>query len=303
MRHGGESSHLELQDLVDGVDFALQAEFVAHSFGAFAQLRGREDVAGLVDQGAGEVLCLGDDDAFVEGALDFGRRSGYEDGGRVDALVLAVAAVKIDVEVGDDSSFGDGTCGQLGGESFMFREDEREIAEVAWPGETDRDAGTFADLVGREGFSFAEADEEEPFGLEARRRVEQQRLAERRFELAGGEPGGGGGGDGGGAGEQGGGGGRVFRCRGIDGEDGEERRDEVGGGEGLELDVHMFMVTRRDQPGAYPPTPPVFWVISGINKLQTQNPVKSSIQAGYGQNAETEEVTVILSVRYRLQKT
>gem|GEM_PF-4386426 len=65
----------------------------------------------------------------------------------MDALVLAVAAVEIDVEVGDDGSFGEGAGGERGGEGFMFGEDEREVAEGAGLGEADRDAGTFADLV------------------------------------------------------------------------------------------------------------------------------------------------------------
>ncbi len=53
---GGEGSHFELEDFVDGVDVALEAEFGGHGGGAVAEFGGSEDVAGLVDEGAGEVL-------------------------------------------------------------------------------------------------------------------------------------------------------------------------------------------------------------------------------------------------------
>ncbi len=249
--YGGEGSHLELEDFVDGVDFALEAELLRHGGRAAAEFGGGEDVAGLVDEGAGEVLGLGEELACVEGSLDFWGRGGMQDCRGGDAQVFAVGAVEVDVEVGDDGAFGEGAGGERGGERGVLGEGEGEVAEGAGFGETDGDAGSFADFVRSEGFGFAEADDEETLGFEARGGVEEEGLAEGGFELAGGEPGSGGGEEGGVGGEEGGGCGGVFdpsggRCGGVDGEDGEERGGEVGGGEGLELDVHLFRITRGD---------------------------------------------------------
>ena len=251
--YGGEGSHLELEDFVDGVDLALEAEFGGHGGGAAAEFGGGEDVAGLVDEGAGEVLGLGEDDAVVEGALDFRGGRGVQDGGGGDAEVLAVGAVEVDVEVGDEGAFGEGAGGEWGGERRVFGKGEGEVAEGAGFGETDGDACAFADFVRVEGFGFAEADDEEALGFEAGGGVEEEGLAEGGFELSGGEPGSGGGEEGGGGGEESGGCGDVLdpsggRYGGVDGEDGEERGGEVGGGEGLKLDVHLFRITREAWP-------------------------------------------------------
>ena len=115
----------------------------------------------------------------------------------------------------------------------------------AGAGEADGDAGALADFVGGEGAGFAEADDEQAGCFEAGGGVEEEGLAESGFELAGGEPGSGGGGEGSVGGEEGGGCFFVGRggCGRVDGEDGEERGGEIGGGEGLELNVHRIMVT------------------------------------------------------------
>ena len=69
MRDGGKGPHFEFVDFVPGVDFALQAELRAHGGGALAEFGRREDIAGFVDEGAGEVLRVGDDEARVEAVL------------------------------------------------------------------------------------------------------------------------------------------------------------------------------------------------------------------------------------------
>ena len=239
---GGEGSHLEFEDLVDGVDLAGEAEVGGHGGGAAAEFGGSEDVAGLVDEGAGEVLGFGQDEAFVEGGLG-GRGDGFggEDGEGFDAEVFAVGAVEIDVEVGDDGAFGDSTGGEGDGEGWVLGEGEGEGAEGAGAGETDGDAGGLADLVRGEIAGFAEAYEEQAGGLDADGGGEEKSLAEGGFELAGGEPGGGGGEEGRVGGEEGGAG--VFVGRGVGGKDDEERGGEVGGGLVEQVGGHLVMVT------------------------------------------------------------
>ena len=50
----------------------LLADFLCHGCGAAAEFRGGEDVAGLVDERAGEVLALREDDAGGEAFLKVG---------------------------------------------------------------------------------------------------------------------------------------------------------------------------------------------------------------------------------------
>ncbi len=231
------------------MDFAGEADFLGHGFGTTAEFGGGEDVAGLVDERAGEVLAFGEDDALVEAVLHFGGGflAGFavEDGG-VDGEVLAVGPVEVDVEVGEDGAFGEGAGGEfagktvevLVGEGGVFGEGDGEVAEVAGAGVADGYAGTFAELVRGERGGFAEADDEETLGFEVGRGVEQEGFAEGGFELAGGQPGGGGVGEGVESGEEGRGCGGVFAGGYVDGEDGEERGGEVGGGLEEELGIH-----------------------------------------------------------------
>ena len=64
-----ECAHLQLVQLVGGVDFAVEADFFCHGGGARPRIGGGELVAGLVDQRAGEVLALADDDALARRRL------------------------------------------------------------------------------------------------------------------------------------------------------------------------------------------------------------------------------------------
>ena len=103
---GGEGAHLELDDLVHGVDFALRGRTSAH----MAAVRlpssvGVRTLPGSLTRERAKFCDVGDDEAFVEAVLHFGLRflssSLREDGDGVDAEVLAVAAVDVDVEVGE----------------------------------------------------------------------------------------------------------------------------------------------------------------------------------------------------------
>ncbi len=57
--YGEEGSHAEFAEFVGGVDFASEAEFGGHGGSAAGEFGGGEEVAGLVDEGAGEVLTFG----------------------------------------------------------------------------------------------------------------------------------------------------------------------------------------------------------------------------------------------------
>ncbi len=80
-----------------------------HGRGAAAKLGRREDVAGLVDERASEVLAFADDDALVPAALGIVAALVVavleEHGNGVDAEILAVAAVGVDIEVREDGAF------------------------------------------------------------------------------------------------------------------------------------------------------------------------------------------------------
>ena len=64
LRDAPERAHLEIVELVGGVDRRVEADFIGHLDGALAKDGGGELVAGLVDQRAGEVLAFADDDAL-----------------------------------------------------------------------------------------------------------------------------------------------------------------------------------------------------------------------------------------------
>jgi hypothetical protein len=257
LRDGDEGTHFELDELVDGVDFAGEADLGAHGGGALAEFGGGEDVTGFVNEDSGEVLAFGDDDAFVEALLHLGfvGLAGFfvEDCDGAEAGVLAVAAVGVDVELGEESAFGDGAGDEITGEgvdvlvreSHVFWEGDGDVADAAGLGEADCDSGGFADLLNGEAAGLTEADDEEAFGFDVGGGVEEEGLAESGFELSGDEPGGGCARDGvGGAEESGGGGvacGRLY----VYSENGEQRGDEGSGVLELESNLHSFMVSRR----------------------------------------------------------
>ncbi len=66
----------------------------------------------------------------------------------MDAEVFAIGAVEVDVEVGDDGSFGDGANAGTGWKRGMFGEGEDEVAEGARAGKADGNTGGLAELVG-----------------------------------------------------------------------------------------------------------------------------------------------------------
>ena len=166
-----------------------------------------------------------------------------QDGEGFDAEVFAVGAVEVDVEVGDDTAFGDGAGRGGCWKGGVFGEGEGEGAEGAGAGEADGYAGGLAEFVRGKLVRFAEAYEEEALGLEACGGGEEEGFAEGGFEVAGREPGGGGGLERGVGGEEGRGGGSVFRGGGVGGEGYEERGGEVGGGLVEQVGGHRSMVT------------------------------------------------------------
>ena len=70
LRDAPECAHLQLVQLLGGVDLPAEADLGGHLRGALAEDGGGELVARLVDQRAGEVLALADDDALGEGGFE-----------------------------------------------------------------------------------------------------------------------------------------------------------------------------------------------------------------------------------------
>ena len=87
--------------LFRAVDLTAQADFLAHLCGALAQNCRRHLVARLVDQGAGEVLRLAEDDSLGIARLGLGPIGGLggEEREGLDALILAVGAVGVRVKI------------------------------------------------------------------------------------------------------------------------------------------------------------------------------------------------------------
>ena len=175
-----------------------EAGLLAHGRGALAEDGGSEDVAGLVDEGAGEVLRSREDQASGEAVLISwsSPSSSRAMTVRRGAEVLAVALVDVEVELGErgalDQGPGDEVAGQgvevLVGEGMVLGEGDGEVADAAGLGEAHGDSGALADLVDGERLGFAQADDEQPFGFEPSG-VQQQGLVDGGFELAAGNPG------------------------------------------------------------------------------------------------------------------
>ena len=194
--YGPEGSHAQLVEFGGGVDLAAEAGLSAHRPGALAEDGGGEDVAGLVDEGAGEVLGVGVDEAFFEAGLNFGARGLLrfvgEDGEELDGGVLAVAFVGVVVDLGElgafDESAGHEEAGQLVevfvGEGVVLGESDCELADVAWLECPDGGSGALADLIDGEGLDLAEAYDEQPLGLESGGSMEEEGFAQRRLEFA-----------------------------------------------------------------------------------------------------------------------
>src|SRR6266576_1057422 len=89
---------------------AFQPELFAHCAGALGEDGGRHVIARLIDQFAGKVLRFADDAAVVERALQSSlvRARGGGDRELLHALVFAVGAISVGIEVADNSSLGHG---------------------------------------------------------------------------------------------------------------------------------------------------------------------------------------------------
>jgi hypothetical protein len=201
-------------DLVGGIDLAAKASLVAHGLRARAENCRRKDVTGLVDQGAGEVLAMS------------------------KSAIRAPSAMARAVRPPGSESMCSSSRALSSGKAMATSCRPRERAKrMATPA-----ALRTSWMVSEP--SAAQADEQKALGLGSGGRVEQEGLAERGFELAGGEPGGGGFGQRVGGGEQRGRGLGVVAGRDVDGEDREERCGEGSGVVMLQRKIHRFIVTR-----------------------------------------------------------
>ncbi len=257
LRDGAEGAHLELVEFFHAVGGAGESHLVAHGFGAGGEDGGGEDVAGLVDEGAGEVLGVGEDEAFFAAGPDLVHGGFFfvlgDDGEPLDGEVFAVAAVGVPVGLGDLRAFDEGAAGELAGKVFevfvgegvVLGEGDGDFFESARLGGADGGSGAFADLVDGEGFVLAEADDEEALGFDAVGGVEQHGLAERGLELAGAEEAVGGVGERVGGSEQDGHGIGVLADGDVDGEDAEHGSGESGCVSEGDSSVHRGMVQRR----------------------------------------------------------
>ena len=91
------------------MDLATQTDLACHGLRAAAQLCRRQDISGFVHKRPCEVLALSQDDALIEASLGVGAILFLpfveEQGECVDALVLAIRTIGIDVKVCDQGTF------------------------------------------------------------------------------------------------------------------------------------------------------------------------------------------------------
>ena len=115
---------------------------------------------------------------------------GGDYGEGLDALVFAIAAIGVGIEVADVSAFNGGPCAGRGRQTFGRWESEGQFANAAGLGEADGGSGSVADTVHRGLGLLAEADDEKAPGGETRGRMEQQRFVGTGLVFAAGEDGG-----------------------------------------------------------------------------------------------------------------
>ena len=158
MRAGGSSpiparrpecAHLHFVQLFRAEYLALQSGFLAHFCCPLAEDGRGHPVAGLVDQVAGKVLRLAEDDALGVSCIDLGLvcACGAEDGKILDALVLTVGAVGVGIEVSDQRAFDGGASGGMCCERFSRRKRDCEFTDGAGLGEAYGGSGCLADVV------------------------------------------------------------------------------------------------------------------------------------------------------------
>ncbi len=151
----------------------------AHGLRALAEYRRGEDIAGLVDEGAGEVLRGGDDEPLFEAGLNLGAGSVFgfvgKYGHEVDGGVLAVALVGVVVNLAELGAFDEGAGHESAGkglhvfvgESVVLGKRDGELTDAAGFEGADGCSGAFADLIDREGLDPAQADDEQALSLDA----------------------------------------------------------------------------------------------------------------------------------------
>ena len=167
-----ESSHLQFLDLVGAVNFAFQADFRRHLFRAVGEDGRRHAIGGFIDQVASEILRFADDAGFVHCRLQLGLIAASDDGQRVNLLVLAIALVVVGIEVADERAFHDGLDRVLHLQPGFGREE----GEAAQPLRFERahgGASEAAQVECRKGLGFAAAEQQQSFGFQFRRAMQQ----------------------------------------------------------------------------------------------------------------------------------
>jgi len=160
------------------MDLASEAHLFCHIGGTLAHDGGREFVAGLVDQRAGEILALADEDAFGKSGFDRSpvSASGGDEGEGLHALVLAIAAVGVGIEIGRRRHPRQRPSPPLQGqtlESFSGNA-KGQLTNAARLGEADGGSGGIADAVHGGLGLLPEPDDEEAFGGKTSWRVQQE---------------------------------------------------------------------------------------------------------------------------------
>ena len=122
MRHAPKSAHLEFFDFLSAENLEFQADFLRHLFRAVRQDGRGHSVRRLIHQFAREILRFADDPGFVQSILQFRFVAVCHHGDRIDALIFAVALVRVGIEIADKRAFDDGSHRGIGGDAGLRRE-------------------------------------------------------------------------------------------------------------------------------------------------------------------------------------
>ena len=169
---------------------------------------------------------------------------GNGEGEGLDALVFAVAAIGVGIEVADERALDSRACGPSRCVDLtsgrVFRESEDHLANAARLGIANGGSGGVTHAVNCDFGEIAEADEKQALSGEACGSVQQDRLVRPRFEFARSKDGGGGCLHGRICGEQSGLrlGFRAFLCLGVGSKDGEKLGSDLGAGRKGKFSAH-----------------------------------------------------------------
>ena len=140
--------------------------------GALAHHSRRELVAGLVHQRAREVLALAHNDALVETALDRCpiRSCRTDDRERLHAVILAVAAIGVGIEVADERSLDSRArhCMEWA-DGVVLGQGDGQLADATRLGEANGGSGGVADIVYGRLALLAKTHNQQALGGQSRR--------------------------------------------------------------------------------------------------------------------------------------